>query len=51
MHLEKRSNPRVDWGVVVNHGTNEDGMGICFKGIDERAKEFIGMFVSASLPM
>jgi hypothetical protein len=44
MHLEKRSNPRVDWGVVVHHG-NEDGMGIWFKRIDERSKEFIRMFV------
>jgi len=27
------------------HGDNEDGMGILFKRIDDRAKEFIRMFV------
>jgi len=106
MHLEKRSNPRLDFGIVVHHnhnrrmtrdiseqgcfirkdeqvkdmvlepvgkeisfsldiptaddyiditgtvmhhGTNDDGMGIWFKRIDERAKEFIRMFVSDCL--
>ena len=32
-------------GKVVHHGTNEDGMGIWFKRIDERSKEFIRGFV------
>jgi hypothetical protein len=27
------------------HGDNEDGMSVWFKRIDERAKEFIRMFV------
>ena len=106
MHLEKRSNPRLDFGIVVHHnhnrrmtidiseqgcfirkdeqvkdmvlepvgkeisfsldiptaddyiditgtvmhhGTNDDGIGIWFKRIDERAKEFIRMFVSDCL--
>ena len=33
-------------GIVVHHGKNGEGMGICFKKIDERAKEFIGMYLS-----
>ena len=32
-------------GAVVHHGKNEDGMGIWFKKIDERNKEFIKMFI------
>ncbi len=32
-------------GTVVHHGDNEDGMGILFKRIDNRSKEFIKMFV------
>ena len=33
-------------GIVVHHGKNGEGMGICFKKIDERVKEFIGMYLS-----
>ena len=33
-------------GIVVHHGKNGEGMGIWFKKIDERAKEFIGMHLS-----
>ena len=36
-------------GTVMHHGTNDDGMGIWFKRIDDRAKEFIRMFVSDCL--
>ena len=32
-------------GTVVHHGANEDGMGIWFRRIDDRAKEFIRVFV------
>lgn len=32
-------------GTVVHHGGNGDGMGIWFKRIDERSKEFIKMFI------
>jgi len=32
-------------GTVVHHGENDDGMGIWFKRIDERSKEFIRMFI------
>lgn len=61
MHLEKRKNSRLDWGIVVLNDHNrrmtrdisEQG---CFirkdeqvkdmvKRIDERSKEFIGRFV------
>jgi uncharacterized protein YegL len=37
-------------GVVVHHGSNGDGMGIWFKKIDERKKEFIKRFVADYLP-
>jgi hypothetical protein len=33
-------------GIVVHHGKNGEGMGIWFKKIDERVKEFIGMYLS-----
>ena len=37
-------------GVVVHHGNNsEDGMGISFKRIKERHKEFIKRFISDCL--
>ena len=36
-------------GTIVHHGAHADGMGIWFKKIDERAKEFIRMFVSDHL--
>jgi hypothetical protein len=29
----------------MHHGADEDGMGILFKRIDERSKEFLKMFV------
>ncbi len=32
-------------GVVVHHGKNDDGMGIWFKKIEERNKEFIKRFI------
>ena len=32
-------------GEVMCHGVDKDGMGIWFKRIDDRAKEFIRMFV------
>ena len=32
-------------GTVVHHGENDDGMGIWFKRIDKRSKEFIRMFI------
>ena len=32
-------------GTVVHHGKNDDGMGIWFKRIDERNREFIKMFI------
>ena len=32
-------------GTIVHHGTNEDGMGIWFRRIDKRNKEFIRGFV------
>ena len=32
-------------GTIIHH-VNDDGMGIWFKRIDDRAKDFIGMFVS-----
>ncbi len=31
--------------VVVHHGKNDDGMGIWFKKIEERNKEFIRRFI------
>jgi len=33
-------------GVVVHQGNNNDGMGIAFKRIRERHKEFIRRFIS-----
>ena len=33
-------------GTVVHHGVNGNGMGIWFKRIEDRDKEFIKMFVS-----
>ena len=32
-------------GEVVHHGTNDDGMGIWFKRIEDRDKEFIRGFM------
>jgi hypothetical protein len=32
-------------GAVIHHGENDDGMGIWFKKIDERNKEFIRRFI------
>ncbi len=32
-------------GVVVHHGKDDDGIGIWFKKIDERNKEFIRRFI------
>lgn len=32
-------------GTVIHHGENDDGMGIWFKRIEERNKEFIRMFI------
>ena len=32
-------------GTVVHHGNNNDGMGIWFKKMDERNKEFIRQFI------
>ncbi len=32
-------------GEVMYYGTDEDGMGIWFKRIDDRSKEFIRMLV------
>ena len=39
-----KSNIDVE-GTVVHHGESGDGMGIWFKRIDERSKEFIRMFI------
>jgi len=33
-------------GVVVHHGNNNDGIGISFKKIRERHREFIRRFIS-----
>ncbi|RLI44434.1 hypothetical protein DRO61_12160 [Candidatus Bathyarchaeota archaeon] len=33
-------------GVVVHHGKNDDGLGIWFREISERHKEFIRKFIS-----
>ena len=36
-------------GTVMHHGTNEDGMGIAFKRIRVRHREFIRRFISDCL--
>lgn len=36
-------------GTVMHHGKDGEGMGIWFKRIDDRTKEFIKMFVSDRL--
>ena len=36
-------------GVVVHHGNNNDGIGISFKKIRERHREFIRRFISNDL--
>lgn len=36
-------------GVVVHHGNKDDGMGIWFKKIDERSKEFISKLILDNL--
>ena len=59
MYLEKRKNPKIDFsfdfpntrryidikGTAVHHGTNDDGMGVWFKKMDVRSKEFIRKFI------
>ena len=33
-------------GIIAHHGRNDEGMGIWFKKIDERKKEFIKQFIA-----
>ena len=38
-------------GTVLHHGDNDDGMGIWFKKIDDKNKEFIRKFILEYLEM